>query len=435
MYINIKQFLGMTALLTTMSSSPANARQSLPASTPNLSVMQAGNYKGKIRKVYKSIQDGDILKAKTYMKEIPSKDYQDLFPVYELAGYYLNTFDGMQEYAYHTCYHNLIRILSDEGQRTRTDAFLFDFGLSTGKIRDKIEHSMLDEAKDNNTLEAMDRFIRMIQNDGLKQQAESIRHEIAYQELCQSLNLYNCERFLERYPTGKHSDEVRDERDRLAYEGIGDNIKQLENYIKKYPSSKYVPDAKARIEQFNLPVFTASQAKQVAEAQLAGKKILGAFPFSNTERGNDQIIAVAECMGNKELSIDSNIFLVLVHYKGIDAVNYKTFATDANPILRSHTIDLVDKQRIGNATYIILCYRNFSYGTECRDCVERVYAIYNPDNMAFHKVIYSGKDFFAPDGTLDRIEGEWLPSDINTYTKWLKEYAERQLKPYIKKRL
>ncbi len=94
MCINIKQILGMTALLTTMSSSPANAGQSLPVSTPNLSVLQAGHYKGKIRKVYKSIQDGDILKAKAYMKEIPSKDYQDLFPVYELARYYLNTFDS-----------------------------------------------------------------------------------------------------------------------------------------------------------------------------------------------------------------------------------------------------------------------------------------------------------------------------------------------------
>ena len=38
-------------------------------------------------------------------------------------------------------------------------------------------------------------------------------------------------------------------------------------YVKKYPNSKYVPDAKVRIEQFNLPVFTVSQAKQIASAQ------------------------------------------------------------------------------------------------------------------------------------------------------------------------
>lgn len=52
--------------------------------------------------------------------------------------------------------------------------------------------------------------------------------------------------------------------------------------------------------------------------------------------------------------------------------------------------------------------------------------------MTLHKVVYSGKDSFAPDGTLHRIEGEWLPMEDNTYTQWLKNYAEKLLKPYVK---
>ena len=109
---------------------------------------------------------------------------------------------------------------------------------------------------------------------------------------------------------------------------------------------------------------------------------------------------------NDDQQVDANgTFMVLMHLKDINAMKYLTFTCDGNTNLRSHSIDVVDK---------------------------RVYAIYNPDNMTLHKVVYSGKDSFAPDGTLHRIEGEWLPMEDNTYTQWLKNYAEKQLKPYVK---
>ena len=105
-------------------------------------------------------------------------------------------------------------------------------------------------------------------------------------------------------------------------------------------------------------------AKQIASAQLPGKKILEVFPFSNSARGNDQIICVANCM-NDDQQVDANgTFMVLMHLKDINAMKYLTFTCDGNTNLRSHSIDVVDKQRIGETTYIILCYRNFSYGAE-----------------------------------------------------------------------
>ena len=128
-------------------------------------------------------------------------------------------------------------------------------------------------------------FIREIKNDNLRQKAETLRREAAYTALQDELDVYNCEKFLERYPTGKYTNEVKDIRDRLAYESIGENIVQLQEYVKKYPNSKYVPDAKVRIEQFNLPVFTVSQAKQIASAQLPGKKILDGFSLSRIQQG------------------------------------------------------------------------------------------------------------------------------------------------------
>ena len=358
-------------------------------------------FKGKINKVYKAVEDGDFLKAKNLMKEISQKDHWELYPVYELADCYLRTQTSTGEYSPTTAYRNLLKITSRGERLTEADAYL-------------------------------DSFIREIKNDNLRQKAETLRREAAYTALQDELDVYNCEKFLERYPTGKYTNEVKDIRDRLAYESICENIVQLQEYVKKFPHSKYVPDAKVRIEQFNLPVFTVSQAKQIASAQLPGKKILEVFPFSNSARGNDQIICVANCM-NDDQQVDANgTFMVLMHLKDINAMKYLTFTCDGNTNLRSHSIDVVDKQRIGETTYIILCYRNFSYGAECRDCVERVYAIYNPDNMTLHKVVYSGKDSFAPDGTLHRIEGEWLPMEDNTYTQWLKNYAEKQLKPYVK---
>lgn len=389
-------------------------------------------FKGKINKVYKAVEDGDFLKAKNLMKEISQKDHWELYPVYELADCYLRTQTSTGEYSPTTAYSNLLKITSRGERLTEADAYLFDFGLSISKILERIEHCMYDNAAKENTLQSLDSFIREIKNDNLRQKAETLRREAAYTALQDELDVYNCEKFLERYPTGKYTNEVKDIRDRLAYESIGENIVQLQEYVKKYPNSKYVPDAKVRIEQFNLPVFTVSQAKQIASAQLPGKKILEVFPFSNSARGNDQIICVANCM-NDDQQVDANgTFMVLMHLKDINAMKYLTFTCDGNTNLRSHSIDVVDKQRIGETTYIILCYRNFSYGAECRDCVERVYAIYNPDNMTLHKVVYSGKDSFAPDGTLHRIEGEWLPMEDNTYTQWLKNYAEKQLKPYVK---
>ncbi len=96
--------------------------------------------------------------------------------------------------------------------------------------------------------------------------------------------MYNCEKFLERYPTGKYTNEVKDIRDRLAYESIGENIVQLQEYVKKYPNSKYVPDAKVRIEQFNLPVFTVSQAKQIARHSYLARRYWR-FSLSRIQQG------------------------------------------------------------------------------------------------------------------------------------------------------
>ncbi len=422
---------GLTALLATATTVPAVATGPDAGTHGQPATLASSPYKGKIRKVYKAIQDGDILKAKEAMQSIDGDDIWNLYPVYELADCYLRTQTATGEYSPVAAYRNLLKITSRGERITEADAFLFDYGLSVAKIRAEIEQSMYNDAAKANTLEALDAFLRDIQNDGLREKAEKLRMEAAYTALQQSLDAYNCDRFLQRYPTGKYSDEVRRTRNRLVYESIGDNITQLQDYIRKYPDSEYIPDARARIEQFNLPVFTASQARQVAEAQLAGKKVLGAYPYSNTKFGNDQIIVVAENTA-KAGDGQQGIFLVEVPYKGIYAITYLPRPSDANPVLDPHTVDVVDKQRIADNTYIIICYRNFSYGTECRDCVERVYAVYNPDNMAFHKVVFSGKDYFAPDGTLDRIDGDWLPADDNSYTQWLKDYAGKRLKQYIK---
>ena len=76
---------------------------------------------------------------------------------------------------------------------------------------------MYDDAAKENTLQSLDSFIREIKNDNLRQKAETLRREAAYTALQDELDVYNCEKFLERYPTGKYTNEVKDIRDRLAY--------------------------------------------------------------------------------------------------------------------------------------------------------------------------------------------------------------------------
>ena len=175
-------------------------------------------FKGKINKVYKAVEDGDFLKAKNLMKEISQKDHWELYPVYELADCYLRTQTSTGEYSPTTAYRNLLKITSRGERLTEADAYLFDFGLSISKILERIEHCMYDDAAKENTLQSLDSFIREIKNDNLRQKAETLRREAAYTALQDELDVYNCEKFLERYPTGKYTNEVKDIRDRLAYE-------------------------------------------------------------------------------------------------------------------------------------------------------------------------------------------------------------------------
>lgn len=376
-------------------------------------------YKGKILKVYDCIVRQEMEKAERLLESIAKGDTQPYYPVFELATCYLSIDTAAVSYSPLLAYRTLRKVES-LGQRIEdAELFLEGYGLSMPELRRAIEDRLYTDAQAENSIPAWDRFLLNIDNDSLKQVADDRRMQLAYEAIIQEPFADRCQAFVDRYPSGRYTEEITLLRDKLVYESIGDNLRLLERFIEEHPSSPYADEARARLDQIYAPELSIEQARSLAVSFFHGGQVIEVFPFADRTHGTEQFIAVVD---------DSILGSLCVAQCNADRVLYSTpLPATANSALDLRRVDRVEKVVIHKRLFFLVAYRYFTYSHECADCVERGYAVYDPVSRRVDAVVLSGFDLYKPDGSLDRIEGMWLPSEENERTEWLKAYAKQEL--------
>ena len=382
----------------------------------SLGLLAQTPYKGRILKVYEAIAERDMPNAERLMETIAKGDTQPYYPVFELASCYLALDSTTSAYAPLMAYRTLRKVESLGQRIEEAEAFLSGYGLSMGSLRGSIERCLVDDAVRENSLQGWDRFLLNIDNDSLKAMAEAERRCLAYEGLLREPYVDRCEAFLDRYPSGRFVAEVTELRDRLLYESIGDNLRQLERFIQEHPSSPYAELARKRLDQIYAPELSSGQALSLAATLFAPDRVIEAFPFANRDEGTDQFIAVVERDG-----------LLIAQCKPTEILFSLQVPATQNDALDRYRVDKVEKVVVGGELMYLVVYRYFTYSRECADCVERGYALYEPAARQLDSVVLSGFDLYSLDGTLERIEGMWLPCAANARTGWLKDYARKEL--------
>lgn len=377
---------------------------------------EKGTYKGRIVKVYESIAQQDMERAGRLLDAIANGDTQPYYPVFELATCYLAIDTTTTSYAPLMAYRTLRKIESLGQRIEEAEDFLSTYGLSMGSLREAIEHRLVVDAVQENSIAGWDRFLLNIDNDSLKRLADARRMELAYQALMREPYADRCEAFVDRYPTGRYTEEVISLRDRLIYESIGDNLRLLERFIEEHPSSPYADEARTRLDQIYAPELTPGQALSLAATLFAPDQVVEAFPYANQSHGTEQFITLVERDG-----------LTIAQCTPTQVLFSLVLPATQNRALDRHRVEHIEKVVVNRQLMYLIAYRYFTYSHECADCVERGYALYNPSNRQLDSVVLSGFDLFSKEGRLDRIEGIWLPCDSNERTDWLKAYARKEL--------
>ena len=374
-------------------------------------------YKGKIASLYESIERGDIKRAETLLRQVGRSDTRQLYPVFELAECFLVAYGDGGSYQPLPAYRMVQRIVSRGEMLDEAEEFLGEYGFSIDELRLSLEEMLLQEARQERSIAGWDRFIRNVENDSMRVVADSVREEMAYALLVKEPYVDRCEAFLGRHPAGRHALAVTELKDSLEYEGIGDNVRLLKDFIERCKTSRFREAARIRLDQTYMPSLSIDEAKGMAAMYYPEYGVVEAFPYADSERGLDQWVAV----------VDSNEKALIVHRAGGRTLVERAVLPEEKGTSGSHVVDRVEKVVVLGEVLYLVTLRYFSYSLDCRDCVDRVYGLYDPRKCRLDEVTLSGKDIYDTTGHLSRIDADWLPHEENDRTAWLKDYAAKEL--------
>lgn len=150
-----------------------------------------------------------------------------------------------------------IKLVENSEEYRHVDSFLSLSKGNTIKTSDviaKIEMELWQETKSVNSIKAYETLLGLLRpQSSYKSNIEQEYEQLVYDDVLKDSDIERCVVYLKRFEgiaTVGHKQDVVDHRDRLAYAGMPATVEGMRRYIREYPSSKLLGEAKSRLYEY-----------------------------------------------------------------------------------------------------------------------------------------------------------------------------------------
>lgn len=210
-------------------------------------------FAGKIKRAYFALEVYNYFEAKRLFEKLEKK--HPVPATYGLSVIYQrsdNPFTNIDS-AYVKINHSLASYSTvNEKWRLKYSEFGVD-SLAIVRQRDFISEIMYSNAVEQNTVEALSRFVEMHPWSNRQEEAIYKRDSIAFDHAITQDKSEGFDKFLKEYPNSVFATEAQSTFDRLLYveNTASDNFVDYLSFLDKYPNSPYRPDAEDKIYQIS----------------------------------------------------------------------------------------------------------------------------------------------------------------------------------------
>jgi hypothetical protein len=209
------------------------------------------------KRALKLIEKHQYNSAFVLLQKSLANDSARIEPEFVLAQYY--TMPRNQDFELDSAYRHILRAIRlwkslTPREQDRLQRFPIDSARLT-KLRDEIEKGAFEEARQTNSEEELNRFIRFYQGSRLQGAAIDLRNKLAFQEAAKANTPDAFVEFIRKYPDAPQVTEAREKYDYLIFqEGTRDrNLAAYSAYLEANPSSRY----RREVEQNIFEIATA----------------------------------------------------------------------------------------------------------------------------------------------------------------------------------
>jgi tetratricopeptide (TPR) repeat protein len=201
-------------------------------------------------KGFKAMEAGDYAEAKTIFEGALVLDANDAAANFGLSRYYGTAKSGEQDREKALEY--LIAAEKNYPDDEKAQSKLAKTGMSTAELisrRDMLEKGFLEDAKDVNTVEALNAFLDRFPESSSLAAAANYRNKIAYSDAQKSGTVAAMDQFIATYPDAYENKTAIPERDKAAAEvALKTNTEEgYLHFIQSYPEAIQAPQIKARL--------------------------------------------------------------------------------------------------------------------------------------------------------------------------------------------
>ncbi|MEE1541891.1 MAG: hypothetical protein UF067_05430, partial [Paludibacteraceae bacterium] len=121
-------------------------------------------------------------------------------------------------------------------------------GIDIDELRLNVESNLLSDAREANSLEAIEDIIKICQGCSYLSDAQKMKEDFIFTKTLKNASVQDVEKFLADYPKSPKRAEAIALRDSLAFVALDKNAGAYSQYISMYPESKFVPQLQKGLE-------------------------------------------------------------------------------------------------------------------------------------------------------------------------------------------
>lgn len=121
-------------------------------------------------------------------------------------------------------------------------------GIDIDELRLNVEANLLSDAREANSLEAIEDIIKICQGCSYLSDAQKMKEDFIFSKTLKNASVQDVEKFLADYPKSPKRAEAIKLRDSLAFVALDKNAGAYSQYISMYPESRFVPQLQKGLE-------------------------------------------------------------------------------------------------------------------------------------------------------------------------------------------